>query len=91
MNRASAEKYNLYKKMESLLEKDGFKVFSSDAASAEQDGDRVHIRPDQKLRYVVTDLVEKKPGKEPTTLQVPPRSSWVSMIFPPSLNFSTGT
>ncbi len=71
MNKASAENYNRYKKIESLLEKDGFRVFSSDAAATEQETGRVHIQPEKKSRHVVTDLVEKKPGKEPVSIQVP--------------------
>ncbi len=77
MDRVNAEKYNKYKKMESLLENDGFSVFTQDdspISDQDDESSRGPARGEHRSRYVVTEQVEKKPGREPLSVQVPTRA-----------------
>ncbi len=77
MDRANTEKYGKFKKMESLLEKEGFSVFTQDeslTSGHNDDAPRISVKQDQRSRYVVTEQAEKMPGKQPLVVQPPKRA-----------------
>jgi MoxR-like ATPase len=67
--------YNSQSSIESILEKDGYYTFTqTDSITMPNDSDeRTPSRDDAKSSHVITEQAEKKPGREPIVVNIPPR------------------
>lgn len=71
MDKANKEQFEKYKKMEAALAQDGFAVFSQETIQAQVGGEHEQAphREEMQAAHVVTELAEKKPGKEPLVVR----------------------
>lgn len=77
MERAAADRLKKYKVMETCLEKGGFHVFSQDDSALSYRPEFEQEFQDEAVTrsgYVVTDQLEKKPGKSPVVVTMPSRA-----------------
>ncbi len=71
MDRVNKEQFEKYKKMESALAQEGFAVFSQETIQAQIGDEHEQATPMEETQaaHVVTELAEKKPGKEPLVIK----------------------
>ncbi len=76
MEKATTERYKVYKSMESILEQEGYNVFTQDGSvpSYRPEMEESQEAQSSKSGFVLTAQAEKKPGKSPVIVPLPSKA-----------------